>query len=442
MWGHRAERAVTAQAAASAPAAAPQTTAATPPPCATPKVGPGDAVLERLIAQWTRVHPDTGVAVWQSGSSCPLSIVAHKATVGFLPASNNKLMTSAGALLTLGPAFRYTTRLVTSGKTTITHHTVHGAVTLIGSGDPLFSTLAYARVYLGSKADTLDALAAQLKRADGTRPAITKITDGVRANASVFDARTLPPYWNRGDIGSIEPLSGMATDEDFAGLAQATTLTAPMLAATQRLRTALRQQKITVTGPIGAARVPAAPITLAEVTSPRLSTILRIMNVPSDDFIAEQLVKTIGAQAHTPGTSATGVDRVVAKLRALGVLQPADRIVDGSGLARTDRLTPDTLVRLLLDAQRDPSWGKPLIASLPAPGQGTLKGRLSGLTGRVRAKTGTLDDVSSLSGVVHAVDGKTYDFSILTNRLSLDDIAAARAFQDAIVRRLAHGVAS
>ncbi len=408
----------------------------------TPTVGPGDAVLDTLIAHWARVHPDTGVAVWQTGTSCPVSIVAHKATLGFLPASNNKLMTSVGALLTLGPDFRYITRLVTRGTTPLTHHMVHGAVTLVGSGDPLFSTLAYARTYLGSRDDTLDALAAQLRRADGTRPAITKITDGIRANASVFDARTLPPYWNPGDIGSVQPLSGMATNEDFAGTAQGATITDPVLAATQRMRTALRQEKISVAGAIGPGRVPAAPITLAEVTSPPLATILRIMNVPSDDFIAEQLVKTIGAQALTPGTSAGGVDSVVAKLTALGVLQPGDRIVDGSGLARTDRLTPDTLLRLLLDAQRDPSWGQPLIASLPAPGQGTLKGRLPGLTSRVRAKTGTLDDVSCLSGIVHALDGKTYVFSILTNGLNLDEIAAARAFQDAIVRRLAHGVAS
>jgi len=370
-------------------------------------------------------------------------IVAHNPNLPLLPASNNKLLTSAGALLTLGPSFRYTTSLVTAGGAKIVDHTLKAPVTLVGTGDPLFSTLAYARTYLGSDGDTLNTLAARLAKADGTRPALTKISGGVRVNGSVFDARTLPPDWNPGDIGSVQPLSGIPTNEDFAGTGQLRSVASPVLASAQRMRAALRDAKITVNGEIGGGRVPTAPITLAEVTSPPLTAILRIMNVPSDDFIAEQLLKTVGAQKHTPGTSAEGAARVVAKLTSLGILASGDRMVDGSGLARADRVTADTLLRLLLDAQRTPSWGAPLIASLPTPGRGTLKGRLAGLPkhSSVHAKTGTLSDVSSLSGIVHAADGKTYSFSILCNDVPADDIGAARIFQDAIVRLVAHGVA-
>jgi D-alanyl-D-alanine carboxypeptidase/D-alanyl-D-alanine-endopeptidase (penicillin-binding protein 4) len=406
--------------------------------------GPTDAVLRSLIASWSSRHPATAVTVWRSGTTCPIGIASHNARVPLLPASNNKLLTSTGALLTLGPAYRFTTRLVaadTANVTQLVAGTLTAPVTLVGSGDPLFATSAYAHKYLGSNGDTLTALAARLTKPDGTRPAIRKITGALRVNSSVFDARTVPPAWTIHDLGSVQPLSGAASNEDFAGDGQNAAVSNPVLATAQRLKAALRGAHITTTGVAGSGPIPDAPVTLSEVSSPALSTILRIMNVPSDDFIAEQVLKAVGAQARTPGTSAEGVARVVVALRGLGILQPGDRMVDASGLARTDRETSTTLALLLLAAQRYPSWGAPLLASLPSPGQGTLKKRLAGLTSRVHAKTGTLDDVSALSGVVHAADGKTYTFSILCNGLSGAQITAAHSFQDAVVRRLAHGVA-
>lgn len=432
---------VTAQAAASAPAAPPAAAVVAPKPCTRVIAGPADPVLRQLIAAWSAQHRDTAVSVWRTGTTCPIGIATHNAELPLLPASNEKLLTSTGALLTLGPTYRFTTRLVAADTANVSQSTLTAPVTLIGSGDPLFATFAYAHKYLGSNGDTLDALAARLRRADGTRPAIRKITGALRVNGSVFDGRSLPPDWSGDDIGSIEPLSGAPSNEDFAADAQNATVANPILATAQRLKTALRAVHITTTGRVGSGPIPDAPITLAAVSSPELPTILRIMNVPSDDFIAEQLLKAVGAQARTPGTSAEGAARVAVELRQLGVMQLGDRIVDGSGLARTNRETSTTLALLLLAAQRNPSWGAPLIASLPAPGQGTLKTRLHGLAGRVRAKTGTLGDVSALSGVVHAVDGKTYTFSILCNGLSGSQITAAHNFQDAIVRRLAHGVA-
>jgi len=435
---------VTPHAAASAPPRPPVAAVVAPKPCTRVVAGPADPVLRSLIAAWSAHHPATAVSVWRTGTTCPIGIASHDAETPLLPASNEKLLTSTGALLTLGPAYRFTTRLAvpdTANLTVLAGGTLTAPVTLVGSGDPLFATSVYAHKYLGSNADTLNALAARLGRADGTRPAIRKVTGALRVNGSVFDARTLPPAWSPDDIGSIEPLSGAASNEDFAGDAQDATVSNPIQATAQRLRAALRGAHIATTGPAGFGPVPDAPVTLAEVTSPALSTILRIMNVPSDDFIAEELIKAIGAQTVTPGTSAAGLARELTQLRELGIMQVGDRIVDGSGLARSDRETTTTLALLLLAAQRNPSWGDSLIASLPSPGQGTLKTRLAGLTKRVHAKTGTLNDVSALSGIVHAVDGKTYTFSIICNGLSASQITAAHNFQDAIVRRLAHGVA-
>jgi len=434
---------VTSQAAASAPTR-PAAAVVAPKPCTRVVAGPSDPVLRALIAAWSAQHPATAVTVWRTGTPCPIGIASDDAETPLLPASNEKLLTSTGALLTLGPSYRFTTRLVaaeTADVTQLIGGTLTTPITLVGSGDPLFATALYAHKYLGPRGDTLNALAARLQHPDGTRPAIRKITGALRVNASVFDARTVPPAWTSNDLGSIQPLSGAASNEDFAGDAQNSVVANPVMATAQRLKSALRGVHVATTGPTGSGPVPDAPITLAEVSSPSLSTILRIMNVPSDDFIAEQLIKAVAAQVRTPGTSAEGVARVLAQLRALGIMQTGDRIVDGSGLARGDRETTTTLGLLLLAAQRNPSWGAPLIASLPSPGQGTLKTRLAGLTKRVHAKTGTLDDVSALSGIVHAADGKTYTFSIICNGLTGRQITAAHNFQDAIVRRLAHGVA-
>lgn len=433
--------------AAAAPDAAAVPIAA-PPGCTAPSAPVGNARLNALIASWTKAHPLTAVTVWDTTgdvadpSDCPVAIVSHDASLPLLPASNNKLTTSAAALLLLGPTYRYTTRLVVAGPAAPTGSVLKAPVTLVGSGDPLFSTYAYAHAYLGSNGDTLDALAARARRASADRPALTKVTGGLHVNGGIFDARTLPPYWYSGDVGSIQPLSGIATNEDFAGNTQEATVASPVLAAAQRMRTALRAAHVAVSGAIGFGAVPADPVTLAEVSSPTLATILRIMNVPSDDFIAEQLSKTIDAQVHRPGTSAGGADLITRVMKDLGAFQAGDRIVDGSGLARQDRLTNTTLLRLLLDAQRAPAWGAALIGSLPRPGQGTLEGRLAGLAkgASVVAKTGTLRDVSSLTGIVHGANRHVYTFSILCNGLDPALIGAAHTFQDALVRDLAAGV--
>ncbi len=446
--GHRADSGYTAQAEAVAqhPALV-RRARVIPRPCAHATATVSDPVLASIIGLWSAKHPATGVTVWRTSATtttCPVPVASRNQFTALLPASNQKLITSAGALLTLGPEFRYTTTLVAPAASAIAHGTLSASVTLVGSGDPLFATTAYSHRYLGTTGDTINVLTSRLHRASVAHSAVTHVTGALRVNGNVFDADEFPPDWTTADIGSIQPLSGAASNEDFAGDLQRAVVANPVLATAQRLRTALHSTHVTSApgARVGYGPVPRVHRVLAAVTSPPLRTIVRVMNVPSDDFIAEQLVKTIGAGSVSPGTSARGLLRVRADMgRLLGVSRAGDYIADGSGLARADRETSLSLAWLMLDAQRAPSWGGPLLASLPAPGQGTLRHRLGGLAGRVRAKTGTLNDVSSLTGVVHARNGKTYTFVILCNGLKAKDIAAAHTFQDAVVTRLAGGVA-
>ena len=177
---------------------------------------------------------------------------------------------------------------------------------------------------------------------------------------------------------------------------------------------------------------------LATARSPRLPVILRTMNLASDNFIAETLAKDVGAYASGRGTTTAGVARTHALLAGRGIAGAGDRLVDGSGLSRDNRVRAGTLVRLVAAADADPGWGKALLGSLAQGGEGTLVRRFTSgpATKRVRAKTGYLEGVSSLAGRVISRRGQRYAFAMLMNTA---DIGGARVTQDRVVTLLASG---
>lgn len=122
------------------------------------------------------------------------------------------------------------------------------------------------------------------------------------------------------------------------------------------------------------------------------------------------------------------------------MLAPGDRLVDGSGLSRANRLSARTLVGVVAAADDDDTWGAALISSLARGGEGTLIRRFTTgvATKRVRAKTGYLDGVSSMAGRVVSRGGQRYAFAVVANTT---DIAAARAIQERVVVMLASGTA-
>jgi PBP4 family serine-type D-alanyl-D-alanine carboxypeptidase len=191
-------------------------------------------------------------------------------------------------------------------------------------------------------------------------------------------------------------------------------------------------------GPLRAGRTPRGARTLATTTSPRLPVILRAMNLDSDNFIAETLVKGVGADATGRGTTTAGARRIRALLAARGILGPRDALVDGSGLSRRNHLAASSLVHVIAQADADRTWGRALVNSLARGGEGTLIRRFtSGVARkRVRAKTGYLDGVSAMAGRVVSRRGVHYGFALLMNST---DIAGARAVQDKVVTLLAAG---
>ncbi|MGD9572795.1 MAG: D-alanyl-D-alanine carboxypeptidase/D-alanyl-D-alanine-endopeptidase [Thermoleophilia bacterium] len=368
-----------------------------------------------------------------SGSATP--VASHRPGTPYIPASTMKLLSGAGALLQFGPSHRFRTSLLAGPDARREGRTLRGTVYLRGSGDPLLATRSYAADWLPAGSTALADVGKSL-RARGVR----LVRGPIVADESLFDSRRLGPGWPSYYASYSAPLSAVATNQDYAGNSRSRYTTDPPLAAAQRVRATLAGLGISQVGAMKRGRTPRGARVLGTATSPPLKVTVRTMNLASDNFIAEMLTKGVGAAATGRGTTASGTDRIEALLAARGLLGSGDRLADGSGLSRENRLSARTLVNVIAAADADPGWGAALIGSLAAGGEGTLIRRFTTgvATKRVRAKTGYLDGVSSMAGRVVSKRGQRYAFAVVANT---PDITAARTIQETIVVRLASGAA-
>jgi D-alanyl-D-alanine carboxypeptidase/D-alanyl-D-alanine-endopeptidase (penicillin-binding protein 4) len=340
----------------------------------------------------------TGAVLFTQNSSLPLA-----------PASNEKLPLTYAALSNLGATYRIETDVLGEGSQDGT--IFDGTLVLKGGGDPTLSTAG------------LRALAAQLRAAG-----IRHVTGGIVGDESYFDARRTVAGWKPSFyIQESPPLSALSVNRSLAR--------APALAAATAFRTALRGAGISVDGGASVGQVDDFSIPLAQIDSPPLASIIRFMDKESDNYTAELLLKQLGAAVLDRGTSGAGASVVLQTLAEAGVPVTGVRIVDGSGLSRLDRLTPNALAGILRIAWSDPEVRPTFMAALPVAGiSGTLHDRLRTppARGRVLAKTGTTNDASALSGYV----GTRFLFTVLQNGHPLSYWWARRA-QDRFVQVLA-----
>ena len=342
------------------------------------------------------------------------TLFAHNASLPLAPASNEKLLVTYAVLTELGPSYRFETDVLGDGAQKGT--TWDGDLVLKGYGDPSLSS-----------AD-LRALAAQVRAAG-----IARVTGGVVGDESWFDSRRTSPGWKPSYyIEESPPLSALAVDRARYGRSVSTQ---PALAAALLFRSALRRAGVAVAGGAHVGVAADDATTLGSVESPPLAAIVRWMDLVSDNFTAELLLKQLGAVDGDAGTTAAGATVVRGLLADAGVPLAGVRIVDGSGLSLLDRVTPQALAALLLDMWSDPSLRPWLLRSLPVAGvSGTLAHRLryAPARGRVRAKTGTTSIASALSGFAN----DRFVFSVLENGHPLS-FSWARVAQDRFATILA-----
>lgn len=371
----------------------------------------------RAIVAKSPVGDAASVSV-RDGSGAVIAAVRPNAPR--LPASNQKILTIATALDALGPDGRLATRLVAGAEPV--GGVVTGDVWLVGGGDPTFSSAAFADAYWGIYAPTADRLAAQLAAAG-----VTRITGRVSGDASRFDAVPGAPGWKPEFIPQQSPPVSALTVDRAAS--------APALRAARAVRRALVRAGIAV-GParVAKAPAPAGGAELARVESAPVEVLAELAGRDSDNFVAEMLLKAAAAQATGSGTTAAGVALERDLLAGLGVPDRGLALADGSGLSYDNRATAAALSLLLARVDDDPELGPHLRDALATAGvNGTLAGRMrtGPAAGVVRAKTGTLNDASALSG--YAGDCA---FSVLVQRTWVDQ-AAAQALQDRIAQLLA-----
>jgi D-alanyl-D-alanine carboxypeptidase/D-alanyl-D-alanine-endopeptidase (penicillin-binding protein 4) len=331
-------------------------------------------------------------------------VYAHNANASLLPASNQKLALTFAALVVLGPSFRLRTEVLGEGHADAV--TWRGNLILKGYGDP-----------------TLDRTGLADLAGDVRRMGIRRVTGSLVADESWFDVRRAGPGWNASFVPEeSRPLSALtsAGTTDARGTAEL-------------FRRELERAGIRVLGGTKVARAGGWP--LAVRFSPPLEQILRRMDVQSDNFTAELVLKQLGATLAGRGTTIAGGDIVRGVLAERRVPLDGVRIADGSGLSALDRLTPKALVTILQRVWADRDLRPAVFRILPVAGRdGTLEHRLGRppARGNVRAKTGTLDVASALSGFVR----ERYAFAILLNgpRLSSSE---ARAAQDRFATVLA-----
>jgi serine-type D-Ala-D-Ala carboxypeptidase/endopeptidase (penicillin-binding protein 4) len=312
------------------------------------------------------------------------------------PASNEKLLLSMTLYDTFGADFRITTSVAASGGTS-------GAVRnlwILGQGDP------------GVNPATLGTLARKVADAG-----IERVRGRVVGSTGYFRRDWDAPGWN--DVARDyvnRPTALVFNDNARAD---------PEREAAKTLTTKLEALGVRVRGKPGSGRPPRGLQTIASVRSRPLQHLLTKMLRPSDNFVAETLGKRLGVETRgEPGTIAKGASAIQAWTDAHGT---GFTLNDNSGLSYANRVTAEGIVRLLWVAEDEP-WGTDLRRALPTGGQGTLRHRLRGVD--VRAKTGTLDDVSALSGWVKASSGDWVEFSILSFGMSK---STASAIEDRIV---------
>ena len=398
--------------------------------------------------------------------AAPLLAVAPDAVR--IPASNAKLLTAAAAVVLLGEDFHFETMI---GKTP------DGALVVTGGGDPNLS----GRFFAGDPARVLRLMARDVV-AKGVREATELVLDASRFddeyvhagwprdqierwycapvaalvyNDSCWDVTVFPrersgagarvevqPALLRASVANrCETITvgqhvvhiGRGRDTDLevrgrilrtsAGVSGHVAVKDPVVFFGRGLAAALEAEGVRVTG--GVRRGRAARQTPLVAYRSDLKRTLKVMLTNSQNLYAECTLKRLGA-----GSFASGAEAVLSALARLEVDRAGVVVADGSGLARSNRVTARVLYATLL-AMR----GRPIfVEALAAGGEGTLRRRYRELSTRVRAKTGTIRGVRSLSGYVTGRGGHRYVFVILANGRSA---RSARQVQDRVVRILA-----
>jgi serine-type D-Ala-D-Ala carboxypeptidase/endopeptidase (penicillin-binding protein 4) len=356
-----------------------------------------DPNLGRLGGRIT--DASTGKELWQVADDVPL-----------VPASTNKVLTAAAALLTLDRQARISTRVVAGSQN------AQGPIVLVGAGDPTLSAAPPDVPTWYRGAPRISDLVEQIHRSGMTPTA-------VQVDTSAFTGPTMAQGWDPADVdnGDIAPIESVMID---AGRIQPSTVNSrrtrtPALDAGRELAKALGLDPAAVT----IASAPSGARQLAVVQSAPLVQRLGEMMDHSDNVLAECIAREVAAAINRPRSFPGAVDAVTNRLSTAHIDTTGMALLDSSGLSIDDRLTAKTLDGTVQAAAGpDQPSLRALLDLLPiAGGSGTLADRFldqatnQGPAGWLRAKTGSLTAINSLVGVVTDRSGRVLTFAFISN---------------------------
>lgn len=459
-----------------------------PPEAAASEAIPLDDRIDALIAK-TELGKQAQLGISVVDLATGETLYARNAELALNPASNAKLVTTAAALEQLGPEHRYATRIWTDAKT-IDSGVVNGKLYLQGGGDPALVT---GEIY---------ELAGQLRAAGITRvsgPIVIDATrfdgDGLppgfdqkdefasyrapygamsvnyntfevhaRPGQAIGEAPTLlvePPVASIKAISEAKTVAGNRNRLTVERKLDGDTITVifrgevgidngpssyrypvpdPSRYAGELLALALGQRGIK----LGKSQIETGGDTprdaklLATYRSESLSELCRAVNKWSNNFMAEQILRTLVAQ--DGATAAQSLELLRQYTVDIGMPQDGLLLGNGSGLYANNLIAPAALTHLLAHVYADFRYRSDFMASLAVMGaDGTTRSRLSKspAAGWLRVKTGTLDGVSTLAGYAGAHGRDPIAFAIFINKLERKHRVAARELQDQIAELLA-----
>lgn len=366
-------------------------------------------------------------------------IYAENPTLPLVPASAQKLLTAYGVYETLGVDHTFETSVVTDAE--LIDGVLDGDLYLIGGGDPLLATADYTDRYEQQPhyRTAIEQLADAVVAAG-----IREINGAVIGDESRYDQERYVPEWperfTNVQQNQTGPLSALTVNDGFSRFdpnpanSLATASVEPATFAAAFFDDLLEAREVIIRQSASTAAAPANARTIASITSDPITVVTNQMVNISDNMGAELLLKEIGVATSGRGTTDDGAIAIENALRSDGFSIAETDVVDGSGLASENRLTCRLLVEVL-----DASAGTPLHDGLAVAGvSGTMAERLVGTEaeGKVRAKTGRLNEVGALAGVADAQDGSTLTFAWIGNTTAPYPIDEMTAAQDAIALEL------
>ena len=377
-----------------------------------------------------------------SGTTCALVmdegrvVYARDEGESLAPASVQKLLTATVAIEVLGPTTRLATVMAAAKEAE--NGVVEGDLFLIGGGDPLLTTAGYRTSLENPEQFSEDFTAV----ADALAVAgVKKINGGIVGDDSRYEnTRWLPGWPTRYQIGgTVGPLSALIVNDGQTGFTQSPNVANPnrkagdpTLLAAETLKTMLASRGIDVAGPAKTGRAPADSVRIATFESVTVAEIVDEMLSDSDNTTAELLTREIGFVSSGEGTTSAGLAAIADTASRLGFAVDNLKMADGSGLDTGNRMSC-TLALSLITASPE---GSTIAEALPLAGKtGTLRKRMLAApsTGRVRAKTGTLNTANALVGFADTPSGNQLTFAFIHNGSDSRGPVVADGFADRLM---------